>query len=102
MCVHCVCVDFDPKLVEQIMRESLDSSSVNWNDIAGLVHAKQAVTEAVVWPMKQPELFKGPRAPPKGMLLFGPPGTGQHHMQHTHCSCELSPRWSADRCGVSV
>ena len=65
---------FDPKLVEQVMREALDSSAVHWSDIAGLVHAKQAVTEAVVWPMKQPELFKGPRAPPKGMLLFGPPG----------------------------
>ena len=58
------------------MREALDNAAVSWTDIAGLVHAKQAVTEAVVWPMKQPELFKGPRAPPKGMLLFGPPGTG--------------------------
>ena len=69
------------------MRDALDNSTVNWQDIAGLVHAKQAVTEAVVWPMKQPELFKGPRAPPKGMLLFGPPGTGQlaaHHQHSTH------------------
>ena len=76
-CPVLCCTAYDPKLVEQIQREALRNSEVNWSDIAGLVNAKQAITEAVVWPMKQPELFKGPRAPPKGMLLFGPPGTGK-------------------------
>ena len=68
------------------MSDALDNTVVGWSDIAGLKHAKQAVTEAVVWPMKQPELFKGPRAPPKGMLLFGPPGTGRRIARTAHGS----------------
>lgn len=43
-------------------------------DIAGLEHVKKLVAEMVVWPMLNPHLFRGVRAPPKGLLLFGPPG----------------------------
>jgi ATP-dependent 26S proteasome regulatory subunit len=50
---------------------------VKWSSIAGLEHAKKSVMEAVVWPMTRPDLFKGMLAPPKGILLFGPPGTGE-------------------------
>lgn len=68
----------DPKLVELIMNETLEKSpEVDWDDIAGLHFAKRCVMEAVVWPMLRPDIFSGLRGPPKGLLLFGPPGTGK-------------------------
>lgn len=68
----------DPKLVQLIMNETLEKSpGVDWDDIAGLCFAKQCVMEAVVWPMLRPDIFSGLRGPPKGLLLFGPPGTGK-------------------------
>ena len=50
------------------------SPNVKWVDIAGLDLAKQIVQEIVVWPMLRPDIFTGLRGPPKGLLLFGPPG----------------------------
>lgn len=52
-------------------------SQVTWDDIAGLEFAKKTVYEVVIWPMLNPDLFQGLRGPPKGLLLFGPPGTGK-------------------------
>lgn len=68
----------DPKLVEMIVREVLDLRvGVGWDDIVGLQFAKRCIMEAVIWPMRRPDIFQGLRGPPKGVLLFGPPGTGK-------------------------
>jgi SpoVK/Ycf46/Vps4 family AAA+-type ATPase len=48
--------------------------TTTWSDIAGLNDAKRSITEIVVWPMQRPDIFTGLRRPPKGLLLFGPPG----------------------------
>jgi ATP-dependent 26S proteasome regulatory subunit len=48
--------------------------TTTWSDIAGLNEAKRSITEIVVWPMQRPDIFTGLRRPPKGLLLFGPPG----------------------------
>jgi len=51
---------------------------VRWEDIGGLEKVKQMVREAVEWPIKHPEFFKEMGIdPPKGVLLYGPPGCGK-------------------------
>jgi transitional endoplasmic reticulum ATPase len=52
--------------------------TVKWEDIGGLEEVKQELRECVEWPLKYPERFKklGIK-PPKGILLYGPPGCGK-------------------------
>ncbi len=61
------------------MREVLvEIPKVKWEDIGGLEEVKQKLKEMVEWPLKHPEAFKrlGIK-PPKGILLYGPPGCGK-------------------------
>jgi transitional endoplasmic reticulum ATPase len=61
------------------LREVLiEKPTTKWVDIGGLEEAKQEIKEAVEWPLKFPDAFKrlGVRAP-KGILLYGAPGTGK-------------------------
>ncbi|BDB97593.1 CDC48 family AAA ATPase [Saccharolobus caldissimus] len=64
-----------PTLLREVY---VEVPKVRWEDIGGLEEAKQQLREAVEWPLKFPEIFEklGIR-PPKGILLFGPPGTGK-------------------------
>lgn len=50
---------------------------VHFQDIVGLTQAKRLLKEAVLMPLKYPHLFTGLLEPWKGVLLFGPPGTGK-------------------------
>jgi fidgetin-like protein 1 len=68
----------DDAAAKQILNEIVvQGDEVRWNDIAGLEIAKAALREAVVYPFLRPDLFMGLREPVRGMLLFGPPGTGK-------------------------
>ncbi|MDF1594595.1 MAG: ATP-binding protein [Acidimicrobiia bacterium] len=52
--------------------------SYGFERVAGLEDVKQRLTEAVIWPMTQPERFASMGIdPPRGILLYGPPGTGK-------------------------
>ncbi|KAF9093621.1 hypothetical protein BGX29_009865 [Mortierella sp. GBA35] len=70
--------NIDPKMIEAIKNEIMESyAAVTWDDISGLEHAKKTIMETITWPMLRPDIFIGLRRPPKGLLLFGPPGTGK-------------------------
>ncbi|XP_058117892.1 vacuolar protein sorting-associated protein 4-like [Anopheles ziemanni] len=58
----------------------IEKPHVKWSDVAGLEGAKTVLKEAVILPLKFPYLFTGKRLPWKGILLFGPPGTGKSHL----------------------
>jgi transitional endoplasmic reticulum ATPase len=61
------------------MREVyIEVPTVHWADVGGLDDVKQHLIEAVEWPLKTPEMFtKLGIRPPKGILLYGPPGCGK-------------------------
>ena len=66
--------ELPPELAGAVLIERPETT---WDDVGGLSTAKELLKEAVVWPLLRPELFKGPREPWKGILLFGPPGCGK-------------------------
>jgi SpoVK/Ycf46/Vps4 family AAA+-type ATPase len=45
--------------------------------IAGLEQVKKTLYEMIIYPNLHPALFRGLRQPPRGLLLFGPPGNGK-------------------------
>lgn len=66
------------EFAERIESEIIERSpNVQWEDIAGIPEAKRLLQEAVILPLLVPELFQGIMQPWKGVLLFGPPGTGK-------------------------
>ncbi len=57
---------------------AIEIPNVKWKDIGGLKEVKQELQQAVEWPLKKPEAFKKLGiAPPRGVLLYGPPGCGK-------------------------
>ncbi|MHA1589893.1 MAG: CDC48 family AAA ATPase [Candidatus Njordarchaeales archaeon] len=52
--------------------------NVRWSDIGGLEDVKRQLQEVIEWPLKYPEAFERMGIePPKGVLLYGPPGCGK-------------------------
>jgi hypothetical protein len=68
---------FEAALLPSVVAAS--ELTVGWDDIATLEAAKLALREVVSLPLSRPELFlRGNLTmPTKGVLLFGPPGTGK-------------------------
>ncbi|CAM9978531.1 unnamed protein product, partial [Ectocarpus fasciculatus] len=68
----------DLELIEGVERDIVEAKlNITWESIAGLHEAKHLLQEAVVLPLWMPDYFKGIRRPWKGVLMFGPPGTGK-------------------------
>jgi transitional endoplasmic reticulum ATPase len=58
--------------------EEVAVGSVTLDDVGDMVATKQALTEAVLWPLQHPDTFARLGVdPPRGVLLYGPPGCGK-------------------------
>ncbi|CAD5245002.1 proteasome-activating nucleotidase [Thermococcus camini] len=58
--------------------EVIERPTVSYKDIGGLEKQLQELREAIELPLRHPELFeKVGIEPPKGVLLYGPPGCGK-------------------------
>lgn len=58
--------------------EEVAVGSVTLDDVGDMVETKQALTEAVLWPLQHPDTFARLGVdPPRGVLLYGPPGCGK-------------------------
>jgi transitional endoplasmic reticulum ATPase len=58
--------------------EELTIGNVTLDDVGDMAEAKQSLTEAVLWPLQHPDTFARLGVdPPRGVLLYGPPGCGK-------------------------
>ena len=61
------------------LREVLiEIPNVKWEQVGGMGNIKQELKEAIEWPLKNPDAFRRLGvSPPRGILLYGAPGTGK-------------------------
>ena len=73
----------EPSAMREVMAEI---PKTKWKDIGGLEEAKQELKEMIEWPLKYPEKFEELSIePPKGILLYGPPGMWQNPTSKSCC-----------------
>ena len=67
------------EIIPTAMREFyVEVARVKWNDVGGLYDAKRTLYDNLITAIKEPESFvKMGIKPPRGALLFGPPGCGK-------------------------
>ncbi|MFD4404046.1 AAA family ATPase [Nocardia sp. NPDC058499] len=85
--------------------EELAIGSLGLDDVGDMAETKQALTEAVLWPLRHPDSFaRLGIEPPRGVLLYGPPGCGKTFLVralagsgqlsvHTVKGAELMDKW---------
>lgn len=58
--------------------EEVSVGDITLDDVGDMAEARQALTEAVLWPLQHPDTFARLGVdPPRGVLLYGPPGCGK-------------------------
>ncbi|CAD8133887.1 unnamed protein product [Paramecium octaurelia] len=67
----------DPYCKQIIETAMIRKCDVSFDQIIGLESIKNQLEEVIVLPNLRPDIFTGIRAPPKGILFYGPPGNGK-------------------------
>ncbi|DAC68831.1 MAG TPA: AAA family ATPase, partial [Candidatus Poseidoniales archaeon] len=67
--------EIEPSALREIY---VEVPTASWDDVGGLDEIKERLKESIEWPLNQPETFEhfGIK-PPRGIVLFGAPGTGK-------------------------
>ena len=67
--------EIEPSALREIY---VEIPNVSWDNVGGLTDIKERLKESVEWPLTQPDKFEhfGIK-PPRGIVLFGAPGTGK-------------------------
>ncbi len=67
--------EIQPTAIREVFTEI---PNIRWNDVGGLDSQVRELKEAIEWPLKFKESFtRMGISPPRGVLLFGPPGCGK-------------------------
>ncbi|KAH7116603.1 P-loop containing nucleoside triphosphate hydrolase protein [Dactylonectria estremocensis] len=102
----------EAKLKESLLSSILlEKPNVKWDDVAGLEAAKGELQEAIIFPIRFPQMFRGKRQARRALLLYGPPGTGKSYLakavatevDHTLfsvSSSDIISKWMGDSEGL--
>jgi len=67
--------EVEPSAVREVF---VEVPNVTWEDVGGLERIKEELRETIEWSLEHRPLFERARLkPPKGILLYGPPGSGK-------------------------
>ncbi len=67
--------EVEPSALREV---AVEVPNVGWDEVGGLAAVKEALREAIAWPLKEPQAFRHVGLkPPRGILLYGPPGNGK-------------------------
>ena len=67
--------EIEPSALREIY---LEVPEVSWDEVGGLEEVKERLKESIEWPLTKPEMFEHFGInPPRGIVLFGAPGTGK-------------------------
>jgi transitional endoplasmic reticulum ATPase len=67
--------EMQPSTLREVL---IERPNTHWDEIGGLEEVKKELQEAVEWPLVYGKVFEYMSAsPPKGILLYGAPGTGK-------------------------
>ena len=67
--------EIEPSALREIF---LEVPEVSWDQVGGLKEVKERLKESIEWPLTKPEMFEHFCInPPRGIVLFGAPGTGK-------------------------